>query len=529
MKSATFSFFVFLLGGVFAAEYSLVPDGTNDMTSAVMSAIDGCRLAGGGKVNLAPGDYHFRSPLKQTMFVSNHDNPMPRNVFLNVSDAENLKIVSSGARFVCHGEGIAFALVDCRNVEIEGVAFDYHRPYFTEMRVVGGRLDYANSAYPCKVENGKLFAVGPGWQEPQRLAAFFDSETLRLISVKWWNGDVDHVFPDLADGTVAVTRNGYRPNPCVFLYRASGVVFRRCGAYSSAGMGIIAQRSEDIAISRWKTRGERLTALQADATHFSNCRGTVKVEDSLFEGMLDDAINVHSTCLKIIGKPSGERLICRYMHNQSVGFEVFKPGETLRFIKGSTLEPGHGEEIRVKAVRTLAYDRVEIVLESHAPEKYGVGDAVENADWQPAVIFRGNTVRNMTPRATLFTTPKPILCENNVFDHVAAQPILLAGDAWDWYESGACRDVVIRGNVFRGCAYIGGKGMIQISPAVHDLSSQKARYHRNILIENNLFENFTKPILWAKSAENVVFRKNRIVNGNTRMEINGVEKVITDF
>jgi hypothetical protein len=89
--------------------------------------------------------------------------------------------------------------------------------------------------------------------------------------------------------------------------------------------------------------------------------------------------------------------------------------------------------------------------------------------------------------------------------------------------------VVIRGNVFRDCAYIGGKGMIQISPAVHDLSSQKARYHRNILIENNLFENFTKPILWAKSAENVVFRKNRIVNGNTRMEINGVEKVIKDF
>jgi hypothetical protein len=510
-----------------AAEFTLAPAGTNDMTEAVMSAFDGCRLAGGGKVVFAPGEYHFRSPLKQTMYVSNHDNPMPRNVFLAVVGLSGVDIASKGARFVFHGEGIALALVDCRDVSVTGVAFDYARPYFTEMRLVGGRLDYAGCGYPCKVENGKLFAVGPGWKEPQHLAAFFDRDTRRILGVKWWNGDVEHAFTGYPDGTIVVTRNGYRPNPCVFLYRSHDVTFAGCGAYSSAGMGLIAQRSSDVTVTGWKTRGGRQTALQADATHFSNCRGTIRVENSLFEGMLDDAINVHSTCLKIIGKPAADRIVCRYMHVQSVGFEVFLPGETLRFIKGSTLEPGC--EAVVEEVRTLAYDRVELRLGNPVPAGYGVGDAVENADWQPAVVFRGNTVRNSSPRATLFTTPKPVVCESNRFEHVAGQPILFGGDAWDWYESGACRDVVIRGNSFIGCAYLSGKGMIQINPAVHDLASQKKRYHRNIIVEDNLFQDFTKPLVWGLSAENLVFRGNRIINGNTRMELKGVEKVVTDF
>jgi hypothetical protein len=183
----------------------------------------------------------------------------------------------------------------------------------------------------------------------------------------------------------------------------------------------------------------------------------------------------------------------------------------------------------VEEVRTLAYDRVELRLGNPVPAGYGVGDAVENADWQPAVVFRGNTVRNSSPRATLFTTPKPVVCESNRFEHVAGQPILFGGDAWDWYESGACRDVVIRGNSFIGCAYLSGKGMIQINPAVHDLASQKKRYHRNIIVEDNLFQDFTKPLVWGLSAENLVFRGNRIINGNTRMELKGVEKVVTDF
>ena len=47
----------------------------------------------------------------------------------------------------------------------------------------------------------------------------------------------------------------------------------------------------------------------------------------LFEGMMDDAMNVHSTCLMITNVLSQNSIRCRYMHHQAVGFEVFRPGE----------------------------------------------------------------------------------------------------------------------------------------------------------------------------------------------------------
>lgn len=51
------------------------------------------------------------------------------------------------------------------------------------------------------------------------------------------------------------------------------------------------------------------------------------VEKALFEGMMDDAINVHSTCLGVMEVVDSHTLKCKYMHRQAVGFEVFLPGE----------------------------------------------------------------------------------------------------------------------------------------------------------------------------------------------------------
>ena len=498
------------------AEYRLAPKGAEDMTSAILEAIEKVKAAKGGTIVLKDGDYYLRAPIKSDIWVSNHDNPRPRQIFLPITGVTNLTIrAEKGARLLADGEGICLALIDTKDVKIEGVACDYVRPFFSIWTLKDGKLVGNEKDYPYELKGQTIFAKGTGWQEKQIICELFDKDTLMFRGSSWWNGSIDRVFGGHPDGTIAMTRSPYRPNPCVFLSRARNSVFINCGAYASAGMGFLAQRSENVLLDGWRTRGERPIALQADATHFSNCRGHVKVVNSTFEGMVDDAINVHSTSLKIVEKPEASTLVCQYMHRQSVGFEVFLPGETLRFIKGATLEPG--TEIKVTEAKMLAHNKVEIRLAEPVPEAYGVGDAVENADWQPRVTFSKNTVRNSSPRATLFTTPGKVVCEDNVFENVAGQPIYFAGDAWDWYESGASREVIVRGNTFRHCGFKSGRGMIQIEPAVHDLNAQQERYHRNILIEDNLFEDFTLPLVWARSAENVRLKNNRIVNGNDKM------------
>ena len=61
----------------------------------------------------------------------------------------------------------------------------------------------------------------------------------------------------------------------------------------------------------------RYFTTQADATHFSGCKGKIVSCNGLYEGMMDDAINVHGTYLKVVKRVDDRTLVGRYMHGQS--------------------------------------------------------------------------------------------------------------------------------------------------------------------------------------------------------------------
>jgi hypothetical protein len=133
------------------------------------------------------------------------------------------------------------------------------------------------------------------------------------------------------------------------------------------------------------------------------------------------------------------------------------------------------------------------------------------------VVFRGNTVKNNRARGSLFTTPKPILVENNRFVDIAGSAILLAGDANGWYESGACADVLIRKNLFKNnltSRFQFTNAILSIYPTVPQLKEQTEYYHRNVRIEDNVFETFDVPLLFAISTDNLKFTHNQITYNN---------------
>ena len=93
----------------------------------------------------------------------------------------------------------------------------------------------------------------------------------------------------------------------------------------------------------------------------------------------------------------------------------------------------------------------------------------------------------------------------------------------NWYESGACEDVIVRGNLFRDCLtsrFQYCEGVISIFPEIRDIRSQTKRYHRNILIEKNTFDSFETTLLFALSVDNLRWRENTIQK-NTRYPARG--------
>lgn len=122
-------------------------------------------------------------------------------------------------------------------------------------------------------------------------------------------------------------------------------------------------------------------------------------------------------------------------------------------------------------------------------------------------------IRNNRARGSLFSTPKKTVVENNVFDHTSGTAILLCGDCNGWFETGACHDVQIRNNKFINALtnqFQFTNAVISIYPEIPDLKSQKRYFHSGIVIEDNEFETFDMPILYAKSVDGLVFRNNVI-------------------
>ena len=145
--------------------------------------------------------------------------------------------------------------------------------------------------------------------------------------------------------------------------------------------------------------------------------------------------------------------------------------------------------------------------------KYGI----ENLTWTPEVVFSDNIIRNNRARGSLFSTPRSVVCENNLFDHTHGTAILLCGDCNGWFETGPCKDVLIKNNTFINALtsnYQFTNAVISIYPEIPNLEEQKKFFHTGIVIEDNTFEMFDRPILYAKSTDGLIFRNNTVKYNN---------------
>ena len=497
------------------------------------------KAADGAEVTLPMGEYHFfpSSSPKMNFYVSNHDQQKDIPVGLPIVNKKKLTLDAQGSTFIFHGKMQPVLVLDSEKVQLRNFTIRYAAPFYVEgkiTKIAEGKttLEIPTKFFSWKVENGKFRILREDGEAGVNMALAFESDGPMVPrdgngDMGWTDSaeqvDRQHVRFDtdagkkgLKVGQILVLRNGMRPHPAVLLYRAKDTRLVKIIFSDSQGMGLLAQRSENVTIMGGgcvRAPG-RLHTVSADATHFSNCRGKIFIKGALYEGMMDDAINVHSTCLSIEKVESPTSFIAKYMHPQSIGFEVFEKGEKVQFIRGKTLENLRPEEWGiVDNAEMLDPTHVRVTLEKPLPESIGEGDAVENASWYPSVQFINNTVRHNRARGALFNTPMPVLVKGNKFFRSHGSAILLAGDAQGWYESGGCRDVKIVHNIFDHnltAGYQFTDAVIAICPVVRDLGNQKERYHRNIVISDNKFLTHRVPILSMQSVENITFSNNKV-------------------
>lgn len=495
-------------------------------------------------------EFHEKGAAVREYYISNHDQTNPKKVGIALEDMKNLTLDGQGSEFVFHGRMLPVSLLRSENCLLKNFSIDFENPHIAQVKIVENDPQDGIVFEPApwvdyRIAKDSIFeAYGEGWTMRHSWGIAFDGDTKHLV---YNTSDIgcpmkgaSEVAPRrihapgwkdarLVPGTVVAMRGWGRPTPGIFLSHDVNTTIENVKVHYAEGMGLLAQLCENITLEKFGVclKGDadpRYFTTQADATHFSGCKGKIVSCNGLYEGMMDDAINVHGTYLKVVKRVDDRTLVGRYMHGQSWGFEWGCPGDEVQFIRSNTMELV-GKQNKIISIRPYDKEQTEgareFLITFQEPvdqvinEQSGFG--IENLTWTPEVLFSGNVIRNNRARGSLFSTPRKTIVENNLFDHTSGAAILLCGDCNGWFETGACRHVIIRKNRFVNALtnlFQFTNAVISIYPEIPDLKGQQQYFHGGpeggIVIEDNEFETFDAPILYAKSVDGLVFRNNTI-------------------
>lgn len=495
-------------------------------------------------------EFHEKGAAVREYYISNHDQTNPKKVGIALEDMKNLTLDGQGSEFVFHGRMLPVSLLRSENCLLKNFSIDFENPHIAQVKIVENDPQDGIVFEPApwvdyRIAKDSIFeAYGEGWTMRHSWGIAFDGDTKHLVyntsDIGCPTKGASEVAPRrihapgwkdarLVPGTVVAMRGWGRPTPGIFLSHDVNTTIENVKVHYAEGMGLLAQLCENITLEKFGVclKGDadpRYFTTQADATHFSGCKGKIVSCNGLYEGMMDDAINVHGTYLKVVKRVDDRTLVGRYMHGQSWGFEWGCPGDEVQFIRSNTMEL-IGKQNKIISIRPYDKEQTEgareFLITFQEPvdqvinEQSGFG--IENFTWTPEVLFSGNVIRNNRARGSLFSTPRKTIVENNLFDHTSGAAILLCGDCNGWFETGACRHVIIRKNRFVNALtnlFQFTNAVISIYPEIPDLKGQQQYFHGGpeggIVIEDNEFETFDAPILYAKSVDGLVFRNNTI-------------------
>ena len=547
------------------ANYGISPNTGTDVAGLVEQMFTTIKNEAAGKavtVRFAPGRYDFypETAAHREYYISNHDQHKDRAVGIAIEDFDGLTIDGCGADFIFHGRMLPVSVVGTEKCTLRNFSIDFATPHIAQAEVLnndpeqGITFRVAPWVNARVTGNGAFEHYGEGWVHRPGWGIPFDPVTRRILYKTGDIGTPVHQVQQLDErtflapawkdsrlpvGTVVAMRSYDRPSPGVFVSHATDTRLEDVKVHYAEGMGLLAQMSENLTLDGFCVclRGDddpRYFTTQADATHFSGCKGKIRSVNGLYEGMMDDAINVHGTYLKVVERVDDHTLKGRYMHGQAWGFDWGYVGDEVQFVRSNTMElvGGSAEPFLTTVAEISVLDAQASQLKGmHGAKEFIIrfadalpaeigadeGYGIENLTWTPEVYFAGNTIRNNRARGTLFSTPKRTIVEDNLFDHTSGTAILLCGDCNGWYETGACRDVTIRRNRFVNaltCMFQFTNAVISIYPEIPNLNGQKAYFHGGkknaIRIVNNEFESFDHPLLYAKSIDGLLWKGNTI-------------------
>jgi len=528
---------------VFAQEQLFITDfggNPNDGKNTVMSvrkALKACMEKDSSVLIFPKGRYDFWPDFTVSK----------ETVGIQIEKMKHLTIDGNGSEFVFHGKMQIANIEGCENVTLKNFSVDWDHPFISQVQYVTSTNEYTDMTIDPQdyiIDNGHFYLKGEGWKSrPMGYFILFDKDKKEIlykthdgVNSNLIRGKSEELKPGLIrfygkpdlkpeQGTYQELFAGTYITTGIQILESKDTYLKDITIYHALSHGIYGVRNENITVDNVNMtvneKKGRVFSIVADASHFINCKGLIKIINCKHTGQGDDFINIHGTNTPI------SAVIDTYSVSTIKSVFTMRTGDNIWFVDKKTTQ--RGEVRTIKSIERMESKDEKnpvskIVFTEPIPKNLIVGDFIENKTWNARVEIRDcQILKRNRARGILVTTPEKVIIENNYF-RTAGTAILIEGDTDYWFESGANNDVTIQNNVFEDCLTSGcengkrgewGEAIITITPSQHPENEKTEPFHRNIKIINNTFKTFDIPLVHARSVRGLMFNNNNVVKTYT--------------
>lgn len=415
-----------------------------------------------------------------------------------------------------------FSFVNCRNIKLESLIFDTSKPVNSAGKVTS--VDLENSLMDIDIYedcildgNQTIFAVNSMDKDgsPDYLMAGYKTMYYEVISEKrvrvYCSEYLKNALNRINIGTQICFRyglGGYKvlPNAMLTFYNCDDTVLYDITIHSSPGYAtVVFPRCNNFTIDGYKVlcpvESNRLMASNVDGIHILGLSGKLVMRNCYFDGLGDDALNIHSTAGYIVHKD--ENVI--FLQNK----RFLIPLEADWCRKGDKIAI-YGSDFMRKATLTVDEFDGERIYYSSCDGEIAEGDFAANTSFYASAEIENCEVRNSRARAFVFQTEN-IFVKNCRFFGMSGAAILMAPDVKVWHEMGPVKNVYIENCNFDKCGFspMDSQNSAIVVRGSHDLNNiYPAGVHNNINICNNYFSNIPKENVYISSTDNVRINEN---------------------
>lgn len=531
---------------------------TPDDPASVQKGIQAAIRAGKNEVTIPPGIYKL-PPLPTG------GGPDAWHLFFE--NAKNLEIKATGVTFIFTDRfrsGMTFW--KCENVTFRGATFLRETSPSSQGRIEA--LSPENSTidvriakgYPTDVENPKSFEhvwllifdpITRQWKTELRSSSPNDvhklaPDLIRVKTEKHSTAAVPLAVGDLVAwrGTVYVDLRAFDCSGMKFIdvtvKGGTGFCFQDSGGEG----GNLYERCKVTTAARPPgATDDPLLAANADGLHSMDARKGPTVVECTFEGMNDDSIAIHGTYAMAL-EATGNKVIALRIgatQNKMIG----RIGDKLRFYDKNIVYAGEAMITEVKKLpdyqsafdpgprysvfrskNRIAY--IELTLDRKIPAQASWLISNENV-CGGGFLVKNCTIRNSSARG-IFAQASPGVIEGCLIEAMGRAAVEFNTETGLWSQADYTRDVVVRNNTFRNVSRNRKTGLLRHPGALTIFAFQGKSYiqnpggHRNIMIENNRFEDNDGINILVCSAEGVAIRNNQFINPMRHAKDFGIDK-----